>query len=127
MTSPMPSSKFVFNPHATDNEFVTERRKEAEKLEALVNDLQNRVTIANQNLFTQLIMWFPADTSPKDIAILGKALQKYAEIKPRIDTLSKELGVIDSAKANPDLLALAFADSESFERELESFTFDETV
>jgi len=126
MSSNMPSSKFVFNPSAQDNEFVVELRKEAERLRALLADLEERVTIDRAQIFKQLIMFFPPDTSVKEIKVLGKALVKYAEeIKPRLAVLNKELNVIDEAKANPDLLALAFADSETFQRDLDLFKFDE--
>lgn len=123
--SPVPAkAKFVFNPANSDNDFIKERRKEAEKLRNLIDDLQQRVIVANSPIFEHLVKYMPKDVDFKEVKTLGKALVKWAEIKPQLDKLEKELNVVDTARENPDLLALAFADSDAFSKELDQLLND---
>lgn len=114
------SSKFVFNPAAPDDEVIIEKRKRMQKIESLIEDLKAKVTMCGSPIFTHLITYFPPEATNEEIEILGKALQKYATLKPKLDALKKELQVIDIARDNMHLLASVFADSDALETEIDS-------
>jgi len=89
--------------------------------------LEIRVIVSNTPLFQQLVRFLPNDVNAKELKILGKAIVKYAESLPELRSLKEQLKVVDLARANPDLIALAFSDvdrttneiSEGFERLLQ--------
>jgi hypothetical protein len=118
MTSPS-NSRFVFDPKASDNLIIQEKRKELEQMEAEIEDLESRVSIGSMPLFSQLIKFFASDVDAKEVEILGKALTKYGKNLPRLRILRKEMTTIDMARANPQLIELAFSDASSISTEFE--------
>jgi hypothetical protein len=119
----IPDSTFLFNPKtASDNPYIGEWRKQLEDIDELIKDLCQRVLLAEQYpLFEQLIKFFPAGTTPKEIKTLGKALIKYADLLPEKQELQEKIGAIDFARKNPDVLALAFHDTSTLATDFENF------
>lgn len=123
MTAPL-DSRFVFNPRASDNIFIKEMRDRLNQLEQQVEDLRDRVVVGDMRFFDSLLRAIPNDADWKELRVLGRAIVKYAENLTELRQLQDKLKVVDTAKANPDLMALAFSDtseiSEGFEKLLQN-------
>lgn len=108
----MPSDSFVFNPKAAnDNPYIKEKRQRLSELREEVEDLKRRVLVNEQPLFESLLKFCFTNADPKDIRVLGRAIEKYGKLLPELTQLEEQVKAVDLVKAHPGLMELAFADS----------------
>jgi len=102
-------------------------RTNKHNLEMQINGLETRVNylVNNSKINTEngpiavLGHIIGISHDPQELAVLGKALIKVAEIIPMLDNLQKRKTIIDVANENPEWLAATFGD---FTEDVELFT-----
>lgn len=99
-------NKFIFNVELAKNNASNVDAK-IEAINDRINHLSERTSIGPFRILSEIVR---VSTSPKQVAVLGKALVKIAPALQELEELKRQKSVIDMAIKNPEWMAATFAD-----------------
>lgn len=119
--SPVKPVQFHFDTTVSDAP-AKEISANLDKLRERISRIASEATLCDQPVIMSLLQHFP-EADPKELATLGKALERIAKILPEYRKLKERHEFISIARRDPDWVAGIFG---SFENQLDAFLSDVT-